>query len=271
MELLIHWAALVAYVLAGSLAIFSVVLRRKPERTVLALLVLGVVLHTTYIALRWGMLDRGPYITMFEGLSSGIWNLMLVYTLVYWRIPAIRPATAVVMPVIFMMMGWMMMFPPGEIGHKPQVYHTIWLYIHIGFAKIFISMVFVAVGISGIILLRSMRFGAARFANMPDDSRLDELSFRFMALALIFETLMLITGAIWAQDAWGRYWDWDPLETWAFLTWLLVIFTLHFRNTYKTSPRVFAIMVIAVFCMAFFVFFGTPFVSTMFHQGVGGS
>ncbi len=270
MELQTLWAALVAYVLAGSLAIFGVVLRRRPERTVLALLVLGVALHTASIALRWGVMGRGPYITMFEGLSSGIWNLMLVSTLVYWRIPAIRPAAAVVMPVIFMMMGWMMMFPPSEVGHKPQVYHTIWLYIHIGFAKIFISAVFVAVGISGIILLRPVRYCAARFARMPDDTRLDELSFRFMALAFIFQTLMLITGAIWAQDAWGRYWDWDPLETWTFLTWLLVIFSLHFRNTYKTSPRVFALMVIAIFALAFFVFFGVPFVSIMFHQGVGG-
>ena len=267
MELQSLWAALVVYVLAGSLAIFGVVMRRRPERWVLALLVLGLVLHTTAIALRWVQLGHGPFLTMFEALLSGIWNLMLIYTLVYWRIPAIRPTAAIVMPLMFVMMGWLMMFDPGDLGHRPATYHTIWLYIHIGFAKIFMGTLLVAVGIAGIVLLRKFRFGAERFARMPDDSRLDDLTFRFMAIALIFETLMLITGAIWAQDAWGRYWDWDPLETWAFMTWLCVIFALHIRHTYKISPRIFALMVIGVFVVAFLTFFGTPFVSTFFHQG----
>ena len=271
MELQILWVALVTYVLAGSLSIIGFVMQRKPERAILALLVLGVVLHTTAIALRWERMGHGPYITMFEALSSGIWNLLLIYTLVYWRIPAIRATAAIITPILFLMMGWMMMFTPSEVGHKPQVYHTIWLYIHIGFAKIFISTVFIAVGISGIILSRRTEYGAMRFAHLPNDSRLDDLSFRFMAVAMIFQTLMLITGAIWAQDAWGRYWDWDPLETWAFITWLFVIFSLHLRHTYKTKPHTGALLVIGVFIMAFLVFFGVPFVSTDFHQGVGRS
>ena len=267
MELQTLWAALVAYVLAGSLAIFGVVMRKRPERTVLGLLVLGLVLHTAAIGLRWQSLGHGPYLTMFEALSTGIWNLLLIYTLVYWRIPSIRATAAVVMPLIFVMMGWLMMFSPADTGHRPATYHTIWLYIHIGFAKVFIGMVLVAVGIAGIVLLRRIRYGAERFAHMPDDSRLDELSFRFMCVALIFETLMLVTGAIWAQDAWGRYWDWDPLETWSFMTWLCLIFALHVRHTYKTTPRIFALMVIGVFVVAFLTFFGMPFVSTFFHQG----
>jgi ABC-type transport system involved in cytochrome c biogenesis permease subunit len=266
LELQTLWAALVFYVLAGTLAIFGAVLQKKPERAVLGLLLGGLLLHTLSIALRWERLGHGPYTTMYEVLLSNIWSLLTVYVIVYWRMPAIRATAAVVMPVLFVMMGWLLMTSPNA-GHLPATYHTVWLFIHIGFGKIFLGTVLVAVGISGVILLRQAGLGGARFLRMPEDARLDELSFRFMSIGLIFETLMLIAGAIWAQDAWGRYWNWDPLETWAFLTWLFVAFSLHARLTYKTSPRVGALMVLGVFALAFLTFFGVPFISPSPHKG----
>ncbi len=266
MELQTLWAALVAYVLAGSLAIFGVVWRKRPEKTVLALLLLGLALNTVSIALRWERLGHGPYITMFEILLSNIWSLLVIYLLAYWRIPAIRPSAAVVMPIIFVMMGWLLVTSPYE-GHLPATYHTVWLFVHIAFGKLFLGNVLVAVGISGIILLRESRTAANRFEKLPDNNRLEELSFRFMAAGIIFETLMLIAGAIWAQDAWGRYWAWDPLETWSFLTWLSLAFSLHARVTYKLSPRSSSLLVMAVFVLAFLTFFGVPFISTAPHKG----
>ncbi|MBI5659044.1 MAG: cytochrome c biogenesis protein CcsA [Nitrosomonadales bacterium] len=265
-EPLTLWASLVIYVLAGSLAIFGVVLRKPHEKAVLALLVPGLALNTVSIALRWERLGHGPYITMFEILLSNIWSLLAIYLLAYWRIPAIRPTAAVVMPILFVMMGWLLVTSPHE-GHLPATYHTVWLFVHIAFGKLFLGNVLVAVGISGVILLREARQAGSRFARLPDDSRLDELSFRFMAIGMIFETLMLIAGAIWAQDAWGRYWAWDPLETWSFLTWLSLAFALHARVAYKVSPRTGALMVLAVFALAFLTFFGVPFVSTAPHKG----
>lgn len=265
-ELIILWAALLAYVAAGSVSIIGVVLRRRPERVVLSLIVLGLLLHTASIGIRWERLGHGPYITLFEILSSNIWSILLFFAVAYWRLPLIRPIAAVVMPLMFLVMGWMLMTSPAE-GHLPATYHTIWLYIHIGFGKVFFGAVVVAVGISGVILARQTNFGASRFARLPADANLSELSFRFMAIGFIFDTLMLIAGAIWAQDAWGRYWAWDPLETWAFLTWLVLAFALHVRFTYKLSPRIGALLVIAVFVVGFLTFFGVPFVSTSAHKG----
>lgn len=265
-ELQTLWASLVLYVLAGSVAIVGVVLKKRPERTILALLFSGLALHTAAIALRWHRLDHGPFLTMFEILLSNVWSMLVVYAIAYWRIPALRATAAVVMPIMFVMMGWLLMTNPGE-GHMPPTYHTIWLYIHIGFGKVFLGSLLVAVGISGIILLRGSRYGGERFTSLPDDVRMDELSSRFLAISMIFETLMLIAGAIWAQDAWGRYWAWDPLETWAFLTWLSLVLTMHARLAYKVTPRAAAIMVITVFVVAFLTFFGVPFISPVAHQG----
>lgn len=266
LEMKLLWVALIAYVLAGSVSIIAVLLRRRPERIILALMLLGLLLHTGSIALRWDRLGHGPFLTMFEILSSNVWSLMLVFSLAYWRLPAVRPIAAVVMPILFIVMGWLLLSNPGE-GHLPATYHTIWLFIHIGFGKVFLGAVLVAVGLSGVILLRSTSGGAARFERLPADDRLSELSYRCMAIGFIFETLMLIAGAIWAQDAWGRYWNWDPLETWAFLTWLILALALHARVTYRFTPKLGAWLVLAVFVAAFLTFFGVPFISKVPHQG----
>ncbi|MBP8309518.1 MAG: cytochrome c biogenesis protein CcsA [Burkholderiaceae bacterium] len=265
-ELIILWAGIVAYVLGGSLAIGGVVLGKRPERSVLALIVIGFTLHTLAIAFRWERLGQGPFVSMFEILSSNLWSLVLVFALAYWRIPAIRPSAAVVMPILFVMMGWLVVSSPGEV-HLPRSFRTPWLYIHVGLGKVFLGAMLVAVGLAGVIQARRSVWGSARFLRLPEDSRLDELAYRFMALALVFNSLMLVAGAIWAQDAWGRYWAWDPLETWAFITWLLLALALHLRVTFKPSARVSSLMAFAVFGIAFLTFFGVPFISQSPHKG----
>lgn len=265
-ELRVLWVAVIAYVLAGSIAIIGVLLKKRPERTVLGLMVLGLICHTAAIALRWQRLEHGPFVTMFEILSSNVWSLMLVFAIAYWRLPAIRPVAAIVMPILFTMMGWLMTVSPGET-HLPPTYHTVWLFIHIGFGKVFLGATLVAVGLSGVILVRREGSSEGRFSRLPESDRLSELSYRCMAIGFVFETLMLIAGAIWAQDAWGRYWDWDPLETWAFITWLIVGISLHARLTFNLSPRLGAWLVLGVFVAAFLTFFGVPFVSNTPHQG----
>lgn len=265
-ELLLLWCAIGLYVLSGVIAIFGVVLGKHPERTVPLLLTAGLLLHGASILLRWERLGHGPYLTMFEILSSNVFSLLFLYLLAYWRYRPIRPAAAIVLPLMFIMMGWLVLSSPGE-GHLPPTYDTTWLVIHILFGKIFLSAVLVAVGMAGVILLRHFSNGSARFARLPDNGRLDDLAYRFMALGLIFDTLMLIAGAIWAQDAWGRYWAWDRLETWSFLTWLTLAIALHLRVTYRPQPLRGALLVLTVFLLAFLTFFGVPFVTTVPHQG----
>ena len=265
-ELQLLWGALVMYTLAGSTAIGATVLAQRAERVVLALVVAGLMAHAMSIGLRWDRIGHGPFITLFEILSSNVWSLLLIFSVAYWRVPAVRPSAAVVMPILFVMMGWLLVSSPGE-GHFPPTYRTVWLYIHVFLGKIFLGSVLVAVGIAGIILLRRVGVAAQRFAYLPESTKLENLAFRFMILGFVFETLMLIAGAIWAQDAWGRYWAWDPLETWSFLTWLTLAFFVHARVTIQLQPHHSALFIIGVFVLAFLTFFGVPFVSTAPHKG----
>lgn len=261
------WVALVAYVLAGSGAVIAGVLRRRWEGGVLALLVIALLTLTLSIGLRWQRLGHGPFITMFEILLSNLWSLSLVYLLAYWRIRPLRPSAAVVLPLLFLIMGWILVVDPADSA-LPPTYHTVWLWVHVGFGKVFLGSTLVALGLAGVILSRRRAFGRRWFARMPPDAALDELAYRFMALGLVFDSLMLIAGAIWAQDAWGRYWAWDPLETWSFVTWLLLALAIHIRLTYKPSPTVSSLMVAVVFAVGFVTFIGIPFITPAPHKGV---
>jgi len=79
---------------------------------------------------------------------------------------------------------------------------------------------------------------------------------------------MLIAGAVWAQDAWGRYWEWDALETSAFLTWLFLAIGLHLRVNYRVPPWLSGLMIVGIFIMAFATYFGAPYVSPAAHKGM---
>ncbi len=257
--------AVAGYILAGATAVAGVALRRLPQRAVLALMVLALAAHAGTLALRWSRLGHGPFITMFEILSSNVWSLTLVFALSYWRLKPIRPVAAVVLPIILVMLAWLLVSDPGE-GFFPPTYDTIWLYVHIAFGKVFLGSVIVAVGLAGVILLRA-GFGRTLLLEVPDNHSLEELAYRFLVVGLVFDSLMLIAGAVWAQDAWGRYWDWDALESWSLINWLLLGLAIHARVTLRPGPVAVAAIVCLVFLSAFLTFFGVPFVSQVPHMG----
>lgn len=260
------WSALVAYSVGCSLALIGVVFRKNLERILLVVLSGGTLLHTIALLARWVRLDHIPVIGPYEMLSANVWGLMVAVTLAYWRLQRVRAFAAVIMPIVIMVAAWMLLKSKADTS-PPMTYNTVWLYIHIAFIKLFLGSAFIALGMAGIVLFRSYGVGVDRFSGLPSDNGLDERAYRFMALALVFDTLGVASGAIWAQDAWGRYWSWDTLEVWSLVTWLSIGLTLHLRASFKTQPLTNAYLIVATFVIAFFTFFGIPFVSTSLHKG----
>jgi ABC-type transport system involved in cytochrome c biogenesis permease subunit len=267
LESLSLWIALIGYSFICVFSIIGVVFKKRPERTLLVLMTASVVLHTVALGARWERIGHLPVINSYEMLSANVWGLMMAVAIGYWVLPRVRAFAAIVMPVVIMVMGWMLLIPSNE-SSLPPTYDTIWLFIHIGFLKLFLGCAFIALGVGCIVLLRRVNIGRDRFASLPSDKALDSRAYRCMALALIFDTLGVIAGAIWAQDAWGRYWSWDKLEVWSLVTWLSIGLTLHVRATFKTSPVTNALLIVLTWIIAFFTFFGIPFVSTALHKGM---
>jgi len=227
----------------------------------LALLVLAIGL-----ALRWARIGHGPFLNLYEILASSLLSLGLVWRAASWRLPVLRGSAPVVLSLLALLAAWLLAAAPLDT-HLPATYEMPVLWLHVALGKIFLGCALLATGLAGVVLGRATTRGRVWFRRMPGDAALDALAWRFMLAALVFESLMLVAGAVWAQDAWGRFWAWDPLETWAFVTWLALVAAVHARLTWRVGPRTGALMIAAVFVIAFLTFFGVPFISVVPHQG----
>jgi ABC-type transport system involved in cytochrome c biogenesis permease subunit len=236
------------------------------QRLALTALAAAVGLHTLSLLLRWQALGHGPFTTMHEILSSNLWSLSLVFLISAWALRELRATLVVAAPVLLVLGSWLLL-ANASAGHFPATYATPLLYLHTVVGKLFLGLLLVAVALGLVPTLRRTAAGARWFVHAASDTRLDELAHRFAAFALVFDTLLLIVGAVWAQDAWGRYWAWDPLESWAFVTWLALAATLHARATLRPTPATHGLWLLGVFIVAFVTFFGVPFISTAPHKG----
>jgi len=269
------YAALTAYGLATAFAYYDIMPVRGGrvarhaynERLVLLLLLTAVGLMMAALGERWLRLGHGPFVNLFELLMSQLFSLGVIYTLVYWRVPAMRRGALVALPMLWILGSWVLVIEPMD-SVLPPTYHNDWLWAHVGFGKVFLSFCLLGSSLAGVLLLRRWPLFQGWFRVMPADKVIDALAWRFMLIAFAFHTLMLIAGAVWAQDAWGRYWAWDALETSSFLNWLLLGASLHARVSYKVPMRVGAVLIIVVFVFAFFTYFGAPFYSEAAHKGV---
>ena len=261
--ILLDLAALL-YLAAAGVAVIAAIASKAHDRTVLTLLAAALALHTGAIALRWLRLDHGPYVNLFEILSSNVWSLHLIALLASLGVRRLRGALVMTLPVLGVLVLWMMATPARDTA-VPMTYQTIWLPVHMVLGKLFLGLVVMALGLCLVVVAR--RAFGWRLSHAPDCAEAEGLAHRVMLAAVVFQTLMLVAGAAWARDAWGRYWAWDPLESWAFLTWLAVLAYLHWRPRNQGATVLNAALVIGIYVIAFATFFGVPFVSLAPHKG----
>lgn len=239
---------------------------RWQNRTLfLGLVATGLLVHTTAIALRWVRLEHGPFGNLYEILISNLWSLTFAVALFAGCFPQLLRTMRAALPVLLILLLWLFFVEPVD-SFLPATYQTIWLYIHLVFGKLFLGCLLIAASLAGVAWCCQGRYVCLSLSE-PSPAALGELSFRFAAVALLFDSAMLVSGAIWAQDAWGRYWAWDPLETWSFVTWLALVLLLHLRSLSGISQWLLSAFTVGVFVLAFLTFFGVPFISTAPHKG----
>ncbi len=236
---------------------------RRGQRLLSLFLPAGIVLLAVGLGLRWARLGHGPFFNLYEIQASSLLSMGLIYAIANARMAALRDSAYIVLPVLTLLGVWMWVTPALD-SHFLPTYKTPWLWAHLITGKLFLGTLLTAVGIACIAPLRRL---LGVFAAAPADVELDERAWGLLRVALLFESLMLVAGSVWAQGAWGRYWAWDPLETSAFLTWVALVAALHARQAFRIGPSAAAGMAVGVFVLAFLTFFGVPFVSQAPHQG----
>jgi cytochrome c-type biogenesis protein CcsB len=204
--------------------------------------VIGAVLHATSIAIRGAAVDEVPWSNMYE--FSAVVGLIAVvaFLAVLVRAPQIRYLGLFIMlPVV------LLMFLAGTVLYAqatPLVpaLQSYWLAIHVtaaaGAEGVFLtSSVLTMLYLirrrydSNVAAGRESRFPITIGARLPEPASLDKNAYRLAAFAFPVYTFGVIAGSIWAEAAWGRYWGWDPKETWAFIAWVIFAAYLHARAT----------------------------------------
>ena len=216
-------------------------LRGTPERigrSAVALTVLAVLIHASSLALRGAAIGRVPWANMYE-FTSAICCVAVVGWLValYRQRNACSPGAAalprlgafVLLPVVVLMfLGGTVLY--AQAAPLIPALNSYWITIHVSAAATASGILLVS-GVASVLYLISARPGSRIAARLPDLALLDRLAYRTAVLALPIWTFAIITGAIWAEAAWGRYWGWDPKETCALVAWVVYAGYLHARAT----------------------------------------
>ncbi len=230
---------------------------------------LGVLLLLAGIALRGVAAGRWPTANMYEFTLVGTFVATAVLALLHRRrVIAFLGVVVMGMAVLALVLALRVLYIRAD-AVQPAL-QSYWLVIHVGVAIAATGVFTVAFATSVLQvlsaarsegrsrllaprsgLLRSLtgwRVTGPRFAwleQVPGAARLEALGFRLNAVGFVLWTLTLIGGAIWAEEAWGRYWNWDPKEVGTFVAWVVYAAYLHARTTRGWSGRRAAYLVFA--------------------------
>jgi cytochrome c-type biogenesis protein CcsB len=209
-------------------------------RVAIALSVAGVTTHLAAVTTRGFAVQRAPWGDMYEFVTAltCVAAIFFVYVMMRYRAWALG---VFVMGAIVVALGLAETVIYTAAGPLVPALQSYWLSIHVTAMTLATGIFFVA-AVLGIMYLVAERYrarvaaGKAQPGNgllerIPDSAQLDKLTYRTVVFGFPIWTFGVIAGAIWADQAWGRYWGWDPVEIWAFITWVMYAAYLHARAT----------------------------------------
>jgi cytochrome c-type biogenesis protein CcsB len=237
-----------------------------------ALTVLGFLLSMAGVVLRGLAAGRAPWGNMFEFTISAMLFVVAVYLIMVWR----AGVRWLGLPVTLLAaVGNGLAITVFYVAVAPLVpaLHSVWFLIHIVAAAIS-GAAFNVGGLLSILYLVKKRAedrGEVRgyLALLPTTRRMDLLAYRFHAFAFPLWTFTVAAGAIWAEYAWGRYWGWDPKETWALVTWVIYACYLHARSTAGWRGRRAAVIAVVGMASFWFNFIGINLLVSGLHSYAG--
>ncbi len=223
----------------------------------IALTVIGFVLSIVGVLTRGLAAQRAPWGNMFEFTITAMVFVVGVYLILVWR-AGLRWLGLPVTMLAAVGNGLAVTVFYVAVAPLVPALHSVWFLIHIVAAAIS-GAAFNVGGLMSILYLikkRAEEQGTVRgyLGRLPDSRKIDLIAYRFNAFAFPLWTFTVVAGAIWAEYAWGRYWGWDPKETWALVTWVIYACYLHARSTAGwrgTRAAVIAIIGLASFWFNF--------------------
>ncbi len=260
-----NWAVVIVYVLATIANVAGVLFgNNRFERLSYRVAGVGLLLHTALIAVWWAEVGHGPYMAPNEVLSSDAWMTMVCFFVFLRFYPRIKPVSVLAFPTTFLMLALSMFYNPG-IRTLPATFRSVWLLIHIGLYKIALATLVIACALAFFYLFKK-RSDTGWLRRLPELEALDIYSYRFAGFGFIFWTIGMLAGSIWAYQSWGRFWGWDPTETWALITCLMFAAYLHLRRFFQLKGTAASLVFIACFIVSLVSLFGMATMSGSIHS-----
>lgn len=259
-----HWLAVLCYVGAAITNTYGLIFQKeRVEALGNRLVTTGLVVHGAALVWRWQASGHGPYLARYEVLSSCAWVCLFLFLVCRRLYPALRQASLVVFPASFLLIA-IGLFTNPEIKRLPPTFRSIWLVFHIGFYKIALATLLIALAYSLLAIVRK-RAAYPWLNRLPGAMEVDLLTYRFAGFGFVFWAIAMLAGSIWAYQSWGRFWAWDPIETWSLITWLGLGIYLHLRRFFGWHGEGAAWLYLICFVLSLVSLFGVSLLTSSIH------
>ncbi|MBW1988778.1 MAG: c-type cytochrome biogenesis protein CcsB [Deltaproteobacteria bacterium] len=232
--------------------------------------VAGLLGNTASFFLRWVESYRMgaghvPLSNLYESLV--IFAIICVATLVVIEVRyKLNYLGALVTPLAFFALAYAAL-QSSEIRPLIPALQSNWLHAHVFTAFLGYAAFAVALGLAVMYLLKKRSPDGSITSSLPEAGVLDQLMYQSVLLGFLFLTVGIITGAVWANSAWGRYWSWDPKETWSLITWFIYASLIHVRLVKGWAGTRTAVISIVGFAAVLFTWFGVNYLSGLHAYG----
>jgi len=239
------------------------------------LTIIGLLVNTAGIGMRWlesyqmGF-GHAPLSNMYESLVFFAWSIALLYLAVEF-IYKNKTIGAFAMPFAFASMAYASLSPEFSDRISPLLpaLQSNWLIAHVFACFIGYAAFAVACG-TGIMYLIKLRdkgdSSAGLLSTLPSLKVIDDITHKTILFGFIWLSAGIITGAVWANSAWGTYWSWDPKETWSLITWFVYASALHARFTRGWGGKRIAWIAVFGFLAVVFTYYGVNFLLSGLHS-----
>jgi cytochrome c-type biogenesis protein CcsB len=237
--------------------------------------VLGGLAHAGTLVTRGFAAHRVPWGNMYEFVLTVCLVGVVAWFVLLVRRPMARHLGLYVTFVLVVLLGIADARLYTRAGPLVPALNSYWLKIHVTAAATASGILLVGFVAAAMYLIRAgydsgkRRFPYPLGERMPAADTLERLAFRIHAFAFPIWTLAIICGAIWAEAAWGRYWGWDPKETWSFIAWVVYAGYLHARATPSVKRTVATWIAVLGWVTMMFNLFGVNMVISGLHSYAG--
>ncbi|MGA1824501.1 MAG: c-type cytochrome biogenesis protein CcsB [bacterium] len=265
----------VIYLLASLLYIINLISKQKAVSfSATALAIVGILLHSSALVLRtvasYQMgFGQPPFTNLYSSMIFFSWSIVLIYIIIEFKYKQ-KSIGAFVMPIAFLTLAGASLLS-NEITPLVPALQSNWLLTHVITCFFGYAAFAVACGISIMYLIKHHfekinPSSKGILSLLPSCDILDDLQYKAVAIGFPFLTIGIITGAAWANYAWGTYWSWDPKETWSLITWFVYAAFLHSRFAAGWRGKKTAYLCILGFLFVLMTYFGVSYLLGGLHS-----